>query len=90
MDGRNDYGIYAQNVSNEGLLGPLSGIAQNEISENSLQLVPNPASHQTTLISNAESPLNALVTLSDISGKTINSMKWNSAISRELVLRLLN
>jgi hypothetical protein len=86
MDGRNDYGIYAQNVSNEGLLGPLSGIAQNDFSENSLQLIPNPATHQSTLTTIAESPLNALVTISDISGKTITTMIWNTEVTKQLEL----
>lgn len=75
-DYRNDYGIYAQNIRNDGQLGPLSGIETMASVTNVAFAYPNPFESNITLQldNSVKGKLN--LKLTDISGRII----WQNQI----------
>jgi hypothetical protein len=67
MDNRNDNGIYAQKINNDGSLGNPS-VGEIELSDMQLSIFPNPTADYLVLSQDADAPMNWMLT--DVDGKT--------------------
>lgn len=88
-DTRNDYGVYAQNITNDGLLGIVTSIHQME-KEKTIAVYPNPFKNNLHVISKVNSQ-NALIKVYDSTAReifsgyeknsqNINTLQWNSGV----------
>lgn len=76
-DERIDGGVYAQNISDAGQVGPLTvSVSENKINGDYI-LVENPSS--SLQLFNKTAPLNATVTLTDASGKKCGEYIWSNS-----------
>ena len=66
MDQRNDYGVYAQNITNEGLLGLSTSVSEAEDS-NTFEVYPNPFTDRIYVKTIEETAIQ----ITDVSGKVI-------------------
>ncbi|MBL0342541.1 MAG: T9SS type A sorting domain-containing protein [Bacteroidetes bacterium] len=73
-DSRNDYGIYAQNITNDGQSGPLSAIENFSAAHTFINLYPNPFEENLSLY--FSNPPNGKLTLKlfDVAGRQV----WHS------------
>ncbi|HMT29996.1 MAG TPA: T9SS type A sorting domain-containing protein [Bacteroidia bacterium] len=91
-DYRNDYGVYAQNIRNDGQMGPLTSIQSVSGEANGIFVYPNPFENTINLkLNNIDSGVINLK-LTDISGRIIwqNQMETNENVISNLTLQAIN
>ena len=85
-DERNGRGIYAQNIACDGTIGPqfLAGINSFNSKNNSVDVYPNPGSHQTLRVFSKENG-SASIILKDMAGRNVGTIEkialssgWNT------------
>ncbi|HNR21094.1 MAG TPA: T9SS type A sorting domain-containing protein [Bacteroidia bacterium] len=88
-DTRNDYGVYAQNITNDGLLGVVTSLYQIE-KEKTFVVYPNPFKNNLH-VADKTSTQNALIKVYDIMGEeifwgdektsaNINTQQWSAGV----------
>jgi hypothetical protein len=74
-DNRNDYGIYAQRINQDGTLGPGLGIGDGQIpSVGSFDISPNPSCGSTTLSFGMEAGGFATLAIYDMAGRLVSTL----------------
>jgi hypothetical protein len=76
MDNRNDYGIYAQNITNDGQLGPQTGLPETVSETNGFITSPNPFNNSFE-VSAADVNVRAdKIILKDLEGRILNTINF--------------
>jgi hypothetical protein len=73
-DNRNDAGIYAQNVKEDGSMGPYMGIESTPPGVPSMSISPNPSSGHAAINVSMEASSAALIEIYDITGRLVETV----------------